>query len=74
LICPKFVAAIRQTQKTDTNDALAIIQASLLPEVRFVSGKNIELIKIGRVITANHNLIQLLDKPGRLSLLFIVNI
>ncbi len=42
LICPKFVSAIRQTQKTDANDALAIIQASLLPVVRFVSGKNIK--------------------------------
>lgn len=42
LICPKFVSVIRQRQKTDANDALAIIQASLLPEVRFVSGKNIK--------------------------------
>lgn len=42
LICPKFVASIRQGQKTDANDALAIIQGSLLPEVRFVSGKNIK--------------------------------
>jgi len=42
LICPKFISVIRQRQKTDANDALAIIQASLLPEVRFVSGKNIK--------------------------------
>lgn len=42
LICPKLVSAIRQKQKTDANDALAIIQASLLPDVTFISGKNIK--------------------------------
>ncbi len=40
LICPKLVAQIRQNQKTDRNDALAIVQASLLPDIRFISGKN----------------------------------
>jgi len=42
LICPKLVSAIRQKQKTDANDALAIIQASLIPGITFISGKNIE--------------------------------
>ncbi len=31
--------AIRQNQKTDKNDALAIVQASLLPDINFVSSK-----------------------------------
>lgn len=42
LISPNFVASARQNQKTDKNDALAIIQASLLPDVAFVSGKSVE--------------------------------
>lgn len=42
LICPKLVSAIRQKQKTDANDALAIIQASLLPDITFISGKNVK--------------------------------
>lgn len=39
LISFRLVKAVRQNQKTDKNDALAIIQASQLPEVTFVSGK-----------------------------------
>lgn len=42
LICPKLVSNIRQKQKTDANDALAIIQASLIPAITFISGKSIE--------------------------------
>jgi transposase len=42
LISAKLVAAVRQNQKTDRNDALAIIQATLLPDVTFISGKSIE--------------------------------
>lgn len=42
LISAKLVAAVRQNQKTDKNDALAIIQASLLPDVTFIAGKSIE--------------------------------
>ena len=42
LISEKLVAAVRQNQKTDRNDALAIIQATLLPDVTFISGKSIE--------------------------------
>ena len=42
LICPKLVNSVRQSQKTDKNDALAIVQAALLPDVHFISGKNIE--------------------------------
>ena len=37
-----MVAAVRQNQKTDKNDALAIVQASLLPDVTFIAGKSIE--------------------------------
>ncbi|MBO1256334.1 IS110 family transposase [Alteromonas sp. 5E99-2] len=40
LISPRLVMAVRQNQKTDKNDALAIIQAALLPDVKFVAGKN----------------------------------
>jgi len=39
LISAKLVSSIRQNQKTDKNDALAILQAATLPEVSFVSGK-----------------------------------
>ena len=42
LISAKLVAAVRQNQKTDQNDALAIVQASLLPDVAFIAGKSIE--------------------------------
>lgn len=42
LISAKLVSAVRQNQKTDKNDALAIVQATLLPEVTFISGKSIE--------------------------------
>ncbi len=39
LISTRLVGAIRQNQKTDKNDALAIVQAALLPEVHFVASK-----------------------------------
>jgi transposase len=42
LISAKLVSIVRQNQKTDKNDALAIIQAALLPDVTFISGKNAE--------------------------------
>ncbi|MFT5719472.1 MAG: transposase [Oleiphilaceae bacterium] len=42
LISAKLVATVRQNQKTDKNDALAIVQATLLPELTFISGKSIE--------------------------------
>lgn len=41
LICPKLVRSVRQNQKTDKNDALAVVQAALLPEVNFIAGKTI---------------------------------
>jgi transposase len=42
LISAKLVATVRQNQKTDKNDALAIVQASQLPEIQFIKGKNEE--------------------------------
>ncbi len=42
LISAQLVASVRQNQKTDKNDALAIVQAAMLPEVNFISGKSIE--------------------------------
>lgn len=42
LISAKLVEAVRQNQKTDKNDALAIIQAAMLPDVKFVPGKTPE--------------------------------
>ncbi len=42
LISTRLVAAVRQQQKTDKNDALAIAQAAQLPEVQFISGKTFE--------------------------------
>lgn len=40
LISAKLVANIRQNQKTDKNDALAIVQASQLIDVQFIKGKS----------------------------------
>lgn len=42
LISAKLVSVVRQNQKTDKNDALAIIQAASLPDVTFIGGKSIE--------------------------------
>jgi transposase len=42
LISAKLVSTVRQNQKTDKNDALAIVQAALLPDVNFVQGKNVK--------------------------------
>lgn len=42
LISAKLVATVRQNQKTDKNDALAIVQAAQLPEINFIKGKNAE--------------------------------
>ena len=42
LISAKLVATVRQNQKTDKNDALAIVQAASLPDVTFIGGKTIE--------------------------------
>lgn len=39
LICANLVSKIRQNQKTDKNDALAIIQAASIPSIRFIGGK-----------------------------------
>jgi transposase len=41
LISTKLVSAARQNQKTDKNNALAIVQTALLPEVTFISGKTV---------------------------------
>jgi transposase len=42
LISAQLVATVRQNQKTDKNDALAIVQAAHLPEIRFIKGKSEE--------------------------------
>jgi len=42
LISAKLVSVVRQNQKTDKNDALAIVQAALLPDVTFIGGKTAE--------------------------------
>jgi transposase len=42
LISAKLVSTVRQNQKTDKNDALAVIHAALLPDITFISGKSIE--------------------------------
>ena len=39
LISAKLVQSIRQNQKTDENDALAVVQASQLIDVKFITGK-----------------------------------
>jgi len=40
IISAKLVANIRQQQKTDKNDALAIVQASQLVSIQFIEGKS----------------------------------
>jgi transposase len=42
LISAKLVSTVRQNQKTDKNDALAIIQAAQLPDIHFITGKSKE--------------------------------
>ncbi|GFD67981.1 hypothetical protein KUL106_12440 [Alteromonas sp. KUL106] len=42
LISAKLVSNIRQNQKTDKNDAEAVLQASQLSNVNFISGKSKE--------------------------------
>lgn len=42
LVSAKLVKAVRQNQKTDKNDALAIVQTLFLPEMSFITGKCIE--------------------------------
>ena len=39
LISAKLVSKIRQNQKTDAHDALAVVQASQLVNIAFISGK-----------------------------------
>ena len=43
LISPRLVSAVRQNQKTDYNVALAITQASSLPNITFIQGQTQEL-------------------------------
>ncbi len=42
LISAQLVSSVRQNQKTDKNDALAIVQSAMLPEVNFIYGKSVE--------------------------------
>ncbi len=52
MISAKLVAHIRQNQKTDKNDALAIVQASQLTDIQFIRGKSFsqqELQSINRI-------------------------
>ncbi|MEP7706787.1 IS110 family transposase [Paraglaciecola sp. 25GB23A] len=42
LISAKLVASVRQNQKTDKNDALAVAQAAQLNDVSFINGKSKE--------------------------------
>jgi len=50
LISAKLVSAVRQNQKTDSNDALGIVQAALLPDITFISGKSIEQQKLQSIM------------------------
>jgi len=42
LISAKLVSTVRQNQKTDKYDALAIVQAAQLPDIHFITGKSKE--------------------------------
>lgn len=42
IVSARLVSQIRQNQKTDKNDALAIVQASQLVDIKFINGKTFE--------------------------------
>lgn len=42
LISAKLVSVVRQNQKTDKNDALAIVQTTFMPDVTFIGGKTVK--------------------------------
>jgi hypothetical protein len=42
LISAKLVSVVRQNQKTDKNDALAIVQTTFMPDITYIGGKTVE--------------------------------
>ena len=50
LVSAVLVKAIRQNQKTDKNDAVAIVQAALLSETRFIKGKTVQQQQLQSVL------------------------
>ena len=50
LISAELVSTVRQNQKTDKNDALAIVQASLLPDINFIKGKTVDQQQLQSVL------------------------
>jgi len=50
LVSARLVAMIRQNQKTDRNDALAVAQASQLADVNFINGKNFKQQEMQSII------------------------
>lgn len=50
LISAKLVASIRQNQKTDKNDALAVAQAAQLTDVSFINGKSKEQQELQTIV------------------------
>jgi transposase len=42
LVSAKLVSVVRQNQKTDKNDALAIVQTTFMPDVTYIGGKTVE--------------------------------
>lgn len=42
LVSAKLVSVVRQNQKTDKNDALAIVQTTFMPDVVYIGGKTVE--------------------------------
>lgn len=51
MISSKLVSAVRQNQKTDNNDALAIVQAALLPDVSFIKEKSAEQQQLQSILS-----------------------
>jgi transposase len=50
LVSARLVAMIRQNQKTDKNDALAVTQASQLVDVNFINGKTFQQQEIQSIM------------------------
>ncbi len=42
LVSAKLVSVVRQNQKTDKNDAMAIVQTTFMPDVTYIGGKTVE--------------------------------
>jgi len=76
LISAKLVSVVRQNQKTDKNDALAIVQATFLPDVTYIGGKTVEQQQLQSIKRLRELAVKQQDASQKqlLALLFELNI